>query len=55
MEGLNVGKEVDAGASVSVCNQDFYGKKFKSLKLFPTDLSLYSYTNTMFVSSLQKC
>lgn len=38
-------KEVDTGATVSVCNQGFYEKKFKSLKLFPTDLSLNSFTN----------
>lgn len=58
-------KEVDTGATtVSVCKQDFYEKMFKSLKLFPTDLSLNSFTNQpivpigilrMFVSSLQKC
>lgn len=45
IEGKNIAMEVDTGASVSVCNQDFYNTNLNSLKLLPTNLSLSSYTN----------
>lgn len=45
VEGKQVTFEVDTGASVSVCSEDFYNKNLSFCKLQPNDLSLSSYTN----------
>ena len=45
IEGQNVAMEVDTGASVSVCNFDFYKNKLSNLALKATNLSLSSYTS----------
>lgn len=45
IEGQNTLTEVDTGASVSICNREFYNTRLSSLKFLPTKLSLSSYTN----------
>lgn len=45
IEGKQVTMELDTGASVSVCNKNFYTKNLSSFELLPTNLSLSSYTD----------
>lgn len=55
IEGITVKMELDTGASVSVCNKNFYKKYLNGCELLPTGLSLSSYTSEPIVPIGRVC